>query len=483
MRLRLLVPVFGASLLAAWILPLAQNQGPPDAEPLGPVDFPTYETQILENGLRVLVLEHSEQPVISIQLVIDAGIANDPQDLPGLAAFTTELLLSGTGNRTALQIAEAIDSVGGDISTRASREAIILSASVLADSTVLAFELLRDMVLDPSFAPQEIERLRQQTASSMSANLQDPDFIADTVFNIAVYGNHPYAHPADGTPSSIQRLQRQDIVTFHETFFAPNITTLVVAGALETAEAFRLAREWFGSWEERDVRRPELTLSDPIQGRRILIIDNPESVQTEIRIGHTMVARKDPDYFPMLVARDILGGAQGRLMESLREERGLTYGAYQAFVPRKGPGSIYATTETRTERTLEAVELILSEIQRLQAGPVPEDELERVKAFLIGSFPLTIETPADMATRLANLSVYDLDADYLDTYRDDLAAITAADVGRVVRERFHYDDVLIVLLGNLDAFREQLENLGTFEVIPQSELDLDSPALGPTPVP
>jgi zinc protease len=371
-----------------------------------------------------------------------------------------------------------IDFAGGEISTRAAREAIIVSASVLADSTDLAFELLRDIVLDPAYAPEEIERLRQQTASSMSANLQDPNFIADTVFNVALYGEHPYGHPADGTPSSVQRIQREDIVGFHQSYFAPNITSIVVAGALAPSETFRLVEEWFGTWEPRDVTPVDLTLSEPRENRRIVVVDNPDSVQTEIRIGQTMVSRTDPDYFPILVASDVLGGPQGRLGETLREERGLTYGAYEVIVPRIGPGSLYAATETRTEATIEAIELILAEIEELRAVRVPEDELETVKAFLIGSFPLTIETPDNLSSRLANLFVYDLGADYLATYRDALAAITSEDVARVASEQIRDDEALIVLFGNANAFLKELELMGPVEVIPLSGLDLDAPALG-----
>ncbi len=458
----------------------AQIQEPPPAQPLGPVDFPPYEERTLENGLRVFALEHDEQPVVSIQLIVAAGGGNDPEELPGLATFATDLLMSGTTNRTAQEIAEVIDSAGGDISTRAAREAIIVSASVLTDSTDLAFELLQDIVLAPAFAPEEIERLRQQAASSMASNLQDPNFIADTVFNMALYGNHPYGHPAGGTPASIQRIQRDDIVGFHDTYFAPNITTIVVAGALEPSEAFRLVEEWFGAWERQETSPLDLTLDRTLEARRIIVIDNPESVQTEIRVGQTMVSRTDPEYFPILVASDVLGGPQGRIGNSLREERGLTYGAYETIIPRIGPGSLYAGTETRTEATIEAIELILAEIERLRTERVPEDELEEVKAFLIGSFPLTIETPANLSARLANLSVYDLGADYLATYRNELAAIGSDDVARVAREQIREEDVLIVLFGNASAFLEELESLGPVEVIPLSGLDLDSPTLGLT---
>ncbi len=455
----------------------AQRQNPPDAQPLAKVEFPPYEERLLDNGLRVFALEHDEQPLLSVQLVIGGGGVNDPADLPGLATFTTALLDTGTTTRSAQEIAESVDMAGGDLSTRAAREAIIVSASVLKDSTDLAFELMTDIVMNPAFAPGEIERLRQQSGSGLVANLQDPDFIADAAFIVALYGTHPYAHPADGTMDSIGRIQREDIVRFHETYFAPNTSALAIAGDVTPEEAFALAEEWFGEWARKEVPTPDVTKLDEFEGPKIVVIDNPDSVQTEIRIGQVTVARKDPDYFPVLIGSYVLGGASGRLMESLRVERGLTYGAYETIIPRKGPGGLYALTETRTEATGEAVRLILDEIERLRQERVPEDELEKVKAFVIGSFPLTIETPADLATRLANISVFDLGDDYLATYRDKLAAITSEDIARVARERITSEDIVILLVGNAETFLEEIEELGAVQVIPMPMLDLGVPSL------
>jgi zinc protease len=455
---------------------MAQRQNPPSPQILDKVNFPPYQARTLDNGLRVFALEHPEQPVLSIQLIIGAGGVNDPADMPGLATFTTDLLDTGTTTRSSQEIAETIDAAGGSISTRAAREGIIVTASVLKDSTDLAFELMTDIVMNPAFAPDEIERLRQQAGSGMMASLQDPDFLADSSFIRALYGTHPYAHPADGTMESITEISRDDIVQYHQTYFAPNASALAIAGAVTSEEAFQLATRWFGDWERRDVPGVDLSELPPVAGRRIIVVDDPNSVQTEIRIGQTTVSRKDADYFPILVASYVLGGQSGRLMDSLRVERGLTYGAYETIIPRKGPGALYAVTETRTEKTVEAVQLILGEIDRLRSDQVPEDELEQVKAFLVGSFPLTIETPGDLGSRLANLAVYDLGAEYLATYRDRLSSVSAADVARVA-QNIRTDDVLIVLVGKAEEFLEELAALGSVEVIPLQMLDLNSPTL------
>jgi zinc protease len=190
------------------------------------------------------------------------------------------------------------------------------------------------------------------------------------------------------------------------------------------------------------------------------------------------VNRKDPDYFNVLVSSYVLGGsAAGRLNTSLRVKRGLTYGAYATITPRKGPGTFYSVTDTRTEKTAEAVNLVLEEIQTLRGTEVPDQELNDAKSYIIGSFPLSIEVPADLATRLTTVFLYDLGDDYLATYRDRLAAVSSQDVLRVSRENISTDNIAIVLVGNADAFAKDLERLGTVRVLPMSGLDLNSPQL------
>lgn len=473
--------VLAASVLALGGAVFAQVRARPVAPPLEEVRFPAYQARTLDNGLRVFALEHDEQPVLAIQLVIGAGAANDPADLPGLASFTSGLLETGTSTRTAGEIAGAIDNSGGQLSVTPGREAITISASVLGDSRDLAFELIRDMVLEPAFAAEEIERLRAQSLSAIASNLQNPDFIADTVFSRALYGSHPYGHPADGTPASIRRITREDVVGFHRTWFAPETAVVAIAGAIAPEEAFGMAEAWFGTWPRKAPPASLPAMPEPPPANRVIIVDNPASVQTEIRIGQATVPRNAPDYFPVLLMSYVLGGPEGRLMDSLRSQKGLTYGAYESIVVRRGPGALYATTETRTETTFEAVRAIFDEIGRIRSEPVGDAELEEVKSYVIGSFPLTIEVPADLASRLTNLVLYDLGDDYLDTYRDKIAAIDADEVSRIAREHVREEGVVIVLVGRAEAFLDEAAALGPVEVVPIAELDLDSPALRAVP--
>lgn len=452
----------------------AQREEPPTPQPLGRVDFPAYEKRVLPNGLTVYALEYHEQPVVALRLLIGAGAENDPPNLPGVAAFTADLLNQGTRTRTATQIAESIERVGGTVQASADMEGTSLSAAVLTDNAGLAFELMNDMLMNPAFAQDELGRSQQQSLSGLTAQMEDPDFIADAVFSREIYGMHPYGHLESGTVTSIPRIKREDLIKFHQTYYAPNISALAIVGDLKTGDAFKLAEQWFGSWQKKDVPRrtdPELP---KFQGRRIVVIDKPDAVQTEIRVGQTSVRRKDPDYFNLLMASYILGGsAGGRLNRTLRVERGLTYGAYATIVPKRGPGSFYSTTDTRTEKTTEALKLVFDEIEKLRTSDVPPQDLQDAKSFIIGSFPLNIEVPGDLATRLVTVFLYDLGDDYLRTYRDRLAAVSEADVQRSAKEKVSAGNIAAVLVGNAAQFKTGLEPLGKVEVIPIDKLDLD----------
>jgi zinc protease len=465
---------FVLCLLFASCTTRGQKDEPPTPQPLGRIDFPLYEKRVLPNGLTVYALEYQEQPVVALRLMIAAGAENDPATLPGVAAFTADLLSQGTKTRTATQIAEAIDQIGGTLQGSADMESTTVSAAVLTDNVGLAFELMNDVVMNPAFAQDELARSQQQSLSGLTAEMEDPDFIADAVFQRTIYGAHPYGHLASGTLSSVPRIKREDLIKFHQTYYAPNIAALAIVGDLKTADAFKLAEQWFGSWPKRDIphrRDPELPT---FQGRRIVVVDKPDAVQTEIRVGQTTIRRKDPDYFNVLMASYVLGGSgSGRLNRTLRVERGLTYGAYATIVPRRGPGSFYSTTDTRTEKTAEALKLVLDEIEKLRTMDLPMQELQDAKSFIIGSFPLTIEVPNDLATRFTNVFLYDLGDDYLKTYRDRLAEVSEKDVQRAAREKISAENVAAVLVGNAAQFKTGLDGLGTVEVIPIDKLDLD----------
>lgn len=457
----------------------SRKQPPPPPQPLRPLRFPAFEQRTLPNGLRVVVIEHHEQPALSLRLVLKAGAIYDPADKPGLAQATAALLDQGTKTRSAQDIAQAIDFVGGSLGAGADWDAAYASASVTSDHLDLGTELLADIVLNPTFKEEEIDRWRTQALSGLQVQMQDPKFLAAAAFNRLVFGAHPYGQPMEGTPESVRTITRDDMVRFHHTHYRPNVSIIAVVGDVKPAEAFATIERHFGRWE-KGAEVPLPAFNVPLrEARHILVLDKPDAVQTEIRVGHVGIARTDPDYFTAQVFNTILGGSsQGRLYVEIRSKRGLTYGAYSEWAERLQPGYFWATTYTKTESTVDTVELIVAELRRMQTELVSTCELDARKAYLTGSFPLRIETPDDIAAQVLEAMLYGYDRSYLETYRDHINGVTAEQVKAFANAKIHPDRVVIVLVGNAGAFEAELKRkFQDYEKIAYHEIDLMQPDL------
>ena len=452
------------------------SERPP--RPLGAREtrFPPYSTRTLGNGLQVIAVSHHEQPAVSLRLLIRAGGALDPDDKPGVAALTAAVLDQGTTTRSAEQIATTIDSIGGVIGSGSGTDLSFIQSIVMKDSLNLALDLVSDIARNPAFAAEEVERQRHQMLSGLKVSYDDPEYLAGVVFDRLVYGFHPYGRPDAGTPQSLAAITRQDLVGFHKNWFGPNNAILAIVGDVSAEEAFAGAERAFGKWGKSDSNAVK-ALELPPPTRRLVVIDRPGAVQTEIRVGHTGLPRKHPDYLALDLAIKILGGEGGnRLHRVLRSERGLTYGASADTNALKDGGDIVAETDTRSESTGEALRLIVDEMWRLQRQRVSERELADAQAYLTGSFPLTIETPSAIALQILNAVFYGLDLEELQTFRERVNAITVDDIQRVAKTYLHPDRLSIVLVGDANSFAKQLAGVGfdQFERISVNELDLTS---------
>ncbi len=429
--------------------------------------------------MQVVTVLHHEQPAVSVRLLVRAGAAQDPKGKGGVATLTAALLDQGTATKSAFQIADAIDSIGGAMGTGAGSDLSFVNAVVMKDSFGLAMELLADVVRNPAFAEEEIDRQKQQALSGLQVSQNDPDYLASVVFDRLVYGFHPYGLPNSGTAESLAAVTRQDIQEFHGRFFVPNNMILAVVGDVTSEEAFGAAERVFGKWPRQDVAAQKL-VEPPPPTRRVVIIDKPDAVQTEIRVGHLGIPRKHADYMAVDLAFKILGGeGANRLHRVLRSERGLTYGASADIQTLKQTGDFVAETDTRTDTTGEALRLIFEEYSRLRRDRVHERELADAQAYLAGNFPLTIETPDAIATQVLNAVFYELPLEEIPTYRERVQAVGPDDVQRAARTYVHPDRLAVVLVGNAAAFLPQLKGLGfnEYEVIPFDEVDLMAASL------
>jgi zinc protease len=443
------------------------------------VKFPPYEVKTLANGLQVIAVSHHEQPVVSLRLIVRAGSAQDPDNKPGVAALAATLLDQGTATKSAEQIANSIDSIGGALGVGAGTDLSFINAVVMKDSLNFALDLVADVAQHPAFAADEIERQRQQSLSGMRVSYDDPEFLANAVFDRLIYGFHPYGRPQSGTPDTLAAITRDDLVAFHKKWFGADNAILAIVGDVAADEAFAGAERAFGKWAAA-AAEPVKAVDPPPPARRVVVVDKPGAVQTEIRVGNVAIPRKNDDFMALDLAAKVLGGeGANRLHRVLRSERGLTYGASADFNALKQSGDIVAQTNTRSETTGETLRLMVDEVWRLLRDRVGDRELEGAQDYLTGAFPLTIETPSQIALQILNAVFFGLDMNDLQTYRERVNAVTVDDVQRVARSYLHPDRLTVVLVGDASAFVKQLPGAGfdKFDVIPAADLDLSSPDL------
>ena len=451
----------------------------PSVGPAPAFKLPPAEEKRLDNGLRVIFLPNHEQPVVSMTVMIRSGATAEPAEKAGLAEMTAGLVDQGTTTRSAQDIAEAIDATGGSLNASAGWDATSAGATVLADKVNVAAELLSDVLRNPVFKPEEVERARKQTLSGLQLSSSDAGAVADEVFDKLVYGASPYAHPIGGTPETIAAITRDDLVAFHKAQYIPNNATLAIVGDTTAKEAFELAEKNFSSWQKGEVPAEPKPIEPTAGKTRVVILDKPDAAQTEIRVGAAGIARNSPDYFPVVVTNTILGGApfSSRIENELRVKRGLTYGAGSHFDSRLLGGAFQIETNTKTATTAEAVDVILQQVAGLRGGDVTAEELNARKGFLTGVFLLSLETPEAVATRLLQAELYGLGADYLDTYTKRVQAVTTADVSRIAKSRITPDQFVIVLAGNAKEFADAVKKFGPVETIPFDEVDPMSASL------
>jgi zinc protease len=450
------------------------SERPPRPLSTRDVNFPPYQIQTLPNGLRVVAVLHHEQPVVSLRMIVGAGSALDPQDKLGMAQLAASLLTQGTTTQSATELNEAVDFMGAIMGAGAGSDHTLLNMVVMKDSFQNGLRMLSDLARRPAFAAEEIERQRQQTLSSLTVSFEDPAFVADAVFGRLVYGFHPYGLPQSGTPQTIGGITRDDLVDFHRKYFVPNNSILAVVGDVTAEAAFGGVKAAFEDWERKELP-PSLVTDPPEPTRRVIIVNKPDAVQTEVRAGHIGVRRNHPDYMALNLATRILGGeGANRLHQVLRTERGLTYGAQADMHVLKEAGDFEASTNTRSEATGQVLRLVVDEFWKLVRERVGERELGDAKAYMAGSFPLTIEIPDAIATRVLNVLFYGLPVDELQTFRERVNAVTAEEIHRVARLTFRPDRLSIVLVGNAAAFTGELKRIGfeTFEVVDIGDLDL-----------
>ena len=467
------VPVIVAASAADRVAP------PPPGAPV-PVPVPVVSERTLANGLRVAVASRHDVPLIAAVLVTPAGSATDPSGRGGTAELMATLLTKGTATRSATQIAHEIEALGGSIGAGAGWDGTTLSVSVKTDRIGAAMAVFADVARHPAFAADEIERARTQAIDAAGIAMTDPKAIARMTATKAVFGDTIYGHVAGGTPKSLKAITPADIREAYSYAATPGVgMTLIFTGDIDLDGAVELATTAFGDWAARSagppVPRPPATYPAP----RTVVVDLPGAAQASVLVARPGIARSDDRYYPAIVANTALGGGfSSRLNNEIRVKRGLAYGAGSGLDPRRGIGSLTASTATKNESAAEVAALIRAEMVRLATTPVAGSELTIQKAVLTGSFGESVETVAGLAGRLAALAVDGVPLRELAAYSAKIEAVTPADVMHVAATLFDPAEASTVVVGDAKTFLPAFATAGTkVEVIPVAKLDLDAPVL------
>jgi zinc protease len=405
----------------------------------------------LKNGLTVLLVENPSLPTVSITASVLAGARYDPESKAGQAIMVSRLLDEGTENRTSLEIADAIESVGGAIDTDGSFERIIAMAGVLNKDVDLGLELLSDLLIRPIFPQEYVDKEKERTLAEIVSAQDRPQVVAGWAFNELVYQNHPLHRPSHGYPNTVERLTREDLLDFHRRYFVPNNVILSVVGDFQVPELLPKIEKAFGDWEAKAVTFPIYPEPTRQSIKRVKFITMPAQ-QLNIYLGHLGVTRTNTDYYALQVLDTILGGGAGftaRIPQRLRDELGLAYTTFASITMTAGldPGRFVAFIGTSPENMKLAIDELLNEIRRIIEEPVTAQELQDAKDYLTGSFVFAFESSPQIARFLVHAQVYGLGFDYIEKYPEYVRAVTVNDVSRVARKYLDSENYTLVVVG------------------------------------
>ena len=464
----------------------------PEPGPAKPFTFPSIEKSTLLNGLGLWTVTHAQVPVVSLMLLVRCGAAADPPGRDGLAATTADMLDEGSGDRSAIEVHEALARIGAQFDTDIGSDAIVVSTTVLSRFTDRALALLSDVVVRPALRESDFDRVRQLRLHRLTQLRDVPGAVADRAFLKLLYGDHPYGHAPIGSESALTAMTVDDVRTFHASAIRPSAATLIAVGDCAHGEIARIASDAFGDWStgsaslsgersgdegrafERSfeglalpgtspdaeaIRSPE-RLALP-RSPRLALVPRAKAPQSELRIGHVTVARDTPDYHALVVANMILGGQfVSRINLNLREDKGFTYGARTAFEFRRLPSPFVLQVSVQTTATAEAIHEAIGEIADIRGPrPVTPEELALGTAALTRGYARSFETADQIARAVMQLALYDLPDDYFVTFVPSIERVTCDEVSRVMTRHVDPARLLTLIVGDPDGAGANLARL------------------------
>ncbi|MBX7174671.1 MAG: insulinase family protein [Pyrinomonadaceae bacterium] len=452
-----------------------QDAALPKAGPDPKFALPSIEKTKLSNGLNVWLVKHNELPIVSMNMVINAGGILESAEKSGVALMTSGMLTQGTKKRSAIDIANQLQSIGAFISASSGWDSTSITMQTLTKNLDQTLDIYADVIVNPSFPANELESIRRRTMVGFLQRKSNPSAVANVVFNKVLYGNQPYGRQLGGDENSIKTMTSDDLANFYNANYHPNNATLIIVGDVESKTILPKLEKSFAEWKAGSAVSMPNPNQEMMAKPGIYLIDKPGAVQSSVSIGQVGLSRSNPDFYAVQVMNAILGGSgSARLYMNLREDKGYTYGAYSGFSFRRGPGPFSAGGEIQTGSTKEALQEFIKEINGIRGAiPVTEQELEVNKQSFIRSYPSDFETVQQISGQLSSLVVYGLPDSYFNEYIPKINAVTLADVNRVANKYLDPSKMAIIVVGDRKVIEPKLKELG----MSINVLDADGKAL------
>ena len=433
---------FTKRIFVITFLIIAQASSAYAAEPIG-------KRIVLKKGMVLLLSEKHTIPMVTINMAIKAGSTAEPEDKAGLASITASLLMQGTKRRTASRISSEIDFVGGSLSVSGGDDFATAGLRVLKKDIRIGLDLLSDVLMDPVFDQKEIDRKVSEALAEIQRQKEEPNVVAGEAFEKAVFGKNAYGRTSEDVATYLPKLTRQDILAFYSARYNPKNAIIAVVGDVTEKEITSLLNEYFKAWQGKELALPA-PVPPPDVAKNIIVKIDKNITQANINMGHLGISRGNPDYYAVMIMNYILGGGgfSSRLMDNIRDNKGLAYDVHSMFSAQKEPGAFTVGIQTKNESANDVIAEVFKEIRRIQTEPVSDSELADAKAYLTGSFPLRMDTYAKIAGMLASIEIYNLGLDYPQKYPGLINSVTKEDILRVAKKYLLPDRMVIVVVAN-----------------------------------
>jgi zinc protease len=470
-------PAFAGIMLAATLLlqPAAQVQAlaaPSGSQAVKPHSqaLPQPQEFLLPNGLKVLLVERHDLPLVQVQVVFRAGRLYEPAHKAGVAGLTASLLTKGTKARTATQIADAIDFVGGSLAVNADTDMAIASLAVMKKDLPTGLELLGDVLTQPSFSAEELARAKEQAMARLRSSLDDADAVLGAAYDRAVFGQHPYGRTNFGTEASLAGLKREDVVAFHQERYRPDGSFAVIVGDVTRAEVESRFGGALANWKGKVSGAEAPMPPAPVKGKQVLLVDMDVN-QSYVMWGNQSFKRNDPDYYAASLMLSILGGGMNsRLFSEVRDRQGLAYGVWSSNRLDLTTGTVMVGLQTKTASTIQALSSIEHGIARIAKDGVSAKELADAKSSMLGYFPMQLESNPDLARMLTRIAFYGLGSDYLSRFSERISRVDQEAIRQAARKYLPSGDYALVLVAPAKQIETELKSFGALKKLSKEEL-------------